>query len=118
MAARRFRSRTAEPSATDGFALAELLVSVLIMAVLMRMASSLHAFGSEERLSFADQYLRCQSEALLRGAYVTYFDEEGNTRSEIRINGQGNINRARTITFDENKEELVIELGPGRLLEH
>ena len=34
----------------------------LIMAVLMRMASSLHAFGSEERLSFADQYLRCQRE--------------------------------------------------------
>ena len=54
----------------------------------------------------------------IRGAYVTYFDEEGNTRPEIRINGQGNINRARTITFDENKEELVIELGPGRLLEH
>lgn len=118
IAAGRSRSRTAGLSATSGFALAELLVSILIMAVLMRMAGSLHAFHSEQRLSFADQYLRCQSEALLRGAYVTYADEQGNTRPEIRFNGQGNINRARAITFEDSSEELVIELGPGRLLEH
>ncbi len=118
MAAGRSRSRTAGLSATSGFALAELFVSILIMAVLMRMAGSLHAFHSEQRLSFADQYLRCQSEALLRGAYVTYADEQGNTRPEIRFNGQGNINRARAITFEDSSEELVIELGPGRLLEH
>ncbi len=94
------------------------MAAILIMAVLLRMAGSLHAFSGEERLSFADQYLRCQSEALLRGAYVTYTDEKGNARPEIRFNGQGNVNRARTITFRDNEEELIIELGPGRLAEH
>ncbi|MGN1389098.1 MAG: Tfp pilus assembly protein FimT/FimU [Bulleidia sp.] len=118
MAARQSRSRTAGRSAASGFALAELLVSILIIAVLLRMAGSLHAFQSGERLSFADQYLRCQSEALLKGAYVTFTDEEGNTRPEIRFNGQGNINRARTIAFPDSRDELVIELGTGRLAEH
>ena len=114
----RFRSRMVRRSSPEGFALAELLVSVFVLAVMTVLVLSVSSFSSEAYYVFPDQFTRLKSEALLTGEKRYYEDESGMEYPSIFFWESGMINQARTLTFQRgtHEKQIVIELGTGALV--
>lgn len=62
----------------------------------------------EDYYAFSSHYLYTQSEAIRKGQ-KEYIDE-----NHISFNSLGNVNKAQTIQFSNNKK-IIVELGGGRL---
>ena len=103
---------------TKGFALLELMVTVFVLGVLTLAAVMIPSYSENRFYVFPDQYLRIQSESLLTGESRIYDDDFNENLPEIRFNGNGNVNQARTILFEHKGSfrEIIVELGGGRLV--
>lgn len=102
----------------DGFALAEMIAAVFVLAVLTAIAAGFRMTPDCSYLAFSDQYLRQQSEAILKGERVVFKHAYENSLPEITFNEDGNISQARTLQFSHKgrQREIVMELGGGRLV--
>ena len=101
-----------------GYALLELLISILLLAVLTSLCLGLGRFSSEAYYTFPDQYTRIRSEVILTGEKRTYEDDTDMDYPPISFSEGGHINLARTIRFPRGKRtsDIIIELGPGTLV--
>ncbi len=105
-------------SPRSGFALLELLVSVMVLSVLTVLTVRLIHFTSQAYYTFPDQYTRIKSESILTGEKRDYEDETEMDYPPIRFSEYGNINQARTISFPKGQSftGIILELGPGALV--
>lgn len=101
-----------------GFALVELMVSIMILSIITVLSLTAARFSSESFYVFPSQYTRIKSEALLTGDNREYDDETPMSYPDIRFRENGTVNQARTLTFPGGFHErtVIIELGPGTLV--
>ena len=101
-----------------GYALLELLISILLLAVLSAFCAGMSRFSSEAYYTFPDQYTRIRSEVILTGEKRTYEDDTDMDYPPITFSESGNINLARTLSFPRGNRtsEIILELGPGTLV--
>ena len=84
---------------TKGFTLLEMLIVISIINMIIIVTFTNKISIDKDYYAFASHYLFMQSEAL----------------KNISFNANGNINKAQTIHFENNKD-IVVELGGGRLV--
>ena len=101
-----------------GYALLELLISILLLAVLSTFCAGMSRFSSGAYYTFPDQYTRIRSEAILTGEKRNYEDDTDMDYPPISFSESGNINLARTLVFPRGSRtgEIILELGPGTLV--
>jgi prepilin-type N-terminal cleavage/methylation domain-containing protein len=97
-----------------GFALLEVCLALAIISALTLLCVPYWHVPDLDWLSFADEYLWLQSEALL-SAQPQQQDIRG---QEIGFNGKGNVSQARTLRLTSGSagRSIIIELGGGRLV--
>ena len=102
----------------EGFALLELLICIVLIAVLSMLCLQMIRFSSEAYYIFPDQYTRIRSEVILTGEKRTYEDTTDMDYPPITFSGAGNINLARTLVFPRGltSRRIILELGPGTLV--
>ena len=94
---------------TKGFTLLEMLIVISIISMIIIVTFTNKISIDKDYYAFASHYLFMQSEAL-RKSEKTFFDDKN-----ISFNANGNVNKAQTIYFENNKD-IVVELGGGRLV--
>ena len=111
-------SQADRQSQAEGFALAELLLGVVILSMLTLLTLRVSGFSSESYYVFPERYTRLKSESLLTGESRTYEDESSMDYPLIRFSENGIINQARTLTFPYGKtaKQIIIELVTGSLV--
>ena len=111
-------SPTGRLSRDDGFALAELLIGIVILSLMTLLTLRVSRFTKEAYYTFPERYTRLKSEALLTGETRVYDDESGMDYPLIRFGENGMVNQARTLSFPcgSRTREIVIELGTGSLV--
>ncbi len=97
-----------KPMSIKGFTLLEMMVTLCIISLFLTLTLIKRTSIDEEYYRFSSQYLFTQSEAL-RKAQRESIDERN-----ISFNAIGNVNKAQTILFSNNKK-IIVELGGGRL---
>lgn len=102
----------------DGFALAELLIAMVILSLMTVLTLRVSRFTAEAYYVFPERYTRLKSESLLTGEPRSYEDETDMSYPPIRFSESGAVNMARTISFPfgNKAKEIVIELGTGALV--
>ncbi len=118
MTDRRFQFPAGRHPQADGFALAELLLSLSILSIMMMLILPAIKFTSEAYYTFPEHYTRLKSEALLTGEPREYDDETEMEYPPIRFDENGIVNQARTLTFphQSTEKQIIIELATGTLV--
>lgn len=91
-----------------GFTLLEMMITLCIMSIFLMITLIERTKVDEDYYAFSSHYLYTQSEAIRKGQ-KEYIDE-----NHISFNSLGNVNKAQTIQFSNNKK-IIVELGGGRL---
>ncbi len=92
----------------NGFTLLEMMITLCIMCIFLMITLIERTKVDEDYYAFSSHYLYTQSEAM-RKAQKEYIDDKN-----ISFNALGNVNKAQTLQFSNNKK-IIIELGGGRL---
>lgn len=94
---------------TKGFTLLEMLIVISIISMIIIVTFTNKINIDKDYYAFASHYLFMQSEALRKNEKIFFNDKN------ISFNANGNVNKAQTIHFENNKD-IVVELGGGRLV--
>lgn len=94
---------------TKGFTLLEMLIVISIISMIIMITFTNKISIDKDYYAFSSHYLLLQSEAL-RKSEKSFFNDKN-----ISFNANGNVNKAQTIHFENNKD-IVVELGGGRLV--
>jgi competence protein ComGC len=97
-------------TSSKGFLLLEVCVAVMIIAVMTILYLPWTDFKNVAGRSFGDAYLEKQSSAICHREKTELEEDD----ISLSFNEKGNVNRAMTV--QEGNQEIVIELGGGRLV--
>lgn len=97
-----------KPMSIKGFTLLEMMITLCVICTFFTIVLIKRTSIDENYYAFSSHYLYTQSEAM-RKAQKEYIDE-----NHISFNALGNVNKAQTILFS-NQKKIIVELGGGRL---
>ena len=105
----------ARPTSTSGFTLLEVCIVILAMSVLTLLFLPVREMEVSSFYTFPDAYLLAQSEAIRKAEKTMYYSDSPQV-PDISFNEKGNVNKAMTLRFPDRAQEIIIELGGGRLV--
>ena len=91
-------------SATKGFSLVEMLVSLLLISVMMMFTIRKSGNMDLEHYYYLNDYLYQQSLALSKKRNISY-------QKGVSFNSMGHVNIGRTVHF--KKHDVIVHLGNG-----
>lgn len=91
----------------------EMCMTLLLLSMLSAFFLPIVEWNNTDYYKFADDYLLKQSQAMCEGTYGEFHSDNGES---VVFNDKGNVLSARTISFSGRKEQIVVELGGGRLV--
>lgn len=97
-----------------GFMLVECCIVLVAISIFVSAMIPIREFAKSEWYLFPSAYLRKQSEAIL---YSDRKKLQLPDFPDIEFNTHGNVSKAQTITFPNDKRKRIVELGGGRLVE-
>jgi hypothetical protein len=101
---------------TEGFVMAEVLTAFAIVSLLCAVfASSVHIYEPDPDHLFPSDYLLTQSEAMAN-AQSTPLQSRVADLPAIRFSEKGNVSKAMTLRFGTDDHDIIVELGPGKLV--
>ena len=86
---------------TKGFTLLEMLIVISIISMIIIVTFTNKISIDKDYYAFASHYLFMQSEALRKNEKIFFNDKN------ISFNANGNVNKAQTINFENNKDIVV-----------
>jgi len=96
--------------------MAELLAAFTVVSLLCAVfASSMHPYEPHADQLFPSDYLLTQSEAMLK-AHSTPLQSRVDDLPALSFSDRGNVSKAMTLTFGTNNHDIIVELGPGKLV--
>lgn len=95
--------------------MAEMLAAVAILSMLMMMFSMGASYEEDPIHMFPYDYLLNQSIAMAK-AQSTVFEGRNGVMPQITFNEKGNVSKAMTLPLGKNGKDVIIELGPGKIV--
>ena len=96
--------------------MAEVLAAFAIVSLLCAVfASSVHIYEPDPDHLFPSDYLLTQSEAMAN-AQSTPLQSRVDDLPAIRFSDRGNVSKAMTLRLGGNDHDIIVELGPGKLV--
>lgn len=95
--------------------MAEALVLMVLMSLLMVVMTSSIRFEVSPVHQFPSDYLFVQSQAMAAAESYS-LSSRVSSLPNITFNAKGNVSKAMTLRLDEKREDIIIELGPGKLV--
>ena len=92
------------------------LLAVIAMISMLAMLFGIHTdFKADTLHLFPYDYLLAQSRALAMADYCEV-DSRAEGIPAIRFSEKGNVSRAMTLHPEGSRKDIIIELGPGKLV--
>ena len=96
--------------------MAEVLAAFAIVSLLCAVfASSVHIYEPDPFRLFPADYLLTQSEAMLK-AHSTPLQSRVDDLPALSFSDRGNVSKAMTLRLGGNDHDIIVELGPGKLV--